>query len=105
MESVGQQAGIAIQNARLFEAAERRAHESETLRLAVSEVTSAMEFDKVLDKILNYLRNVVPYDSSVVFLNEGDHLRAVAGHGLVEGNQVIGHIFPLSLIHISEPTR
>jgi diguanylate cyclase (GGDEF)-like protein/PAS domain S-box-containing protein len=94
MESVGRQAGIAIQNARLFEAAERRAHESETLRLAVSEVTSAMEFDKVLDKILNYLHNVVPYDSSVVFLNEGDHLRAEAGRGLVEGNQVIGHIFP-----------
>ena len=94
MESVGRQAGIAIQNARLFEATERRAREAETLRMAVSEVTSALEFNQVLDKILNYLRNVVPYDSSIVFLNEGDHLRAVAGRGLPEGNQIIDHIFP-----------
>jgi diguanylate cyclase (GGDEF)-like protein len=94
MESVGRQAGIAIQNARLFEAAERRAREAETLRLAVGEVTSALEFDRVLSKILKYLRNVVPYDSAVVFLTEGELVRAVAGRGLPSHSQVLNHTFP-----------
>jgi diguanylate cyclase (GGDEF)-like protein len=94
MESVGRQAGIAIQNARLFQAAERRAREAETLRLAVGEVTSALEFDRVLSKILKYLRNVVPYDSAVVFLTEGDLVRAVAGRGLPSHSQVLNHTFP-----------
>ena len=94
MELVGRQAGIAIQNARLFEAAERRAREAETLRLAVGEVTSALEFDRVLSKILKYLRNVVPYDSAVVFLTEGELVRAVAGRGLPPRSQVLNHTFP-----------
>ncbi len=94
MESVGRQAGIAIQNARLFEAAERRAREAETLRLAVGEVTSALEFDQVLSKLLKHLLNVVPYDSAVVFLTEGDLVRAVAGRGLPSRNQIIKHTFP-----------
>ena len=94
MESIGRQAGIAIQNARLFEAAGRRAREAETLRLAVGEVTSALEFDRVLSKILKYLRNVVPYDSAVVFLTEGDQVRAVAGRGLPPRSQVLNHTFP-----------
>jgi diguanylate cyclase (GGDEF)-like protein len=105
MESVGRQAGIAIQNARLFEAAERRAREAETLRLAMGEVTSALEFDRVLSKILKHLRNVVPYDSAVVFLTEGEAVRAVAGSGLSTRNQVINHTFPGNNALFSEIRR
>jgi diguanylate cyclase (GGDEF)-like protein/PAS domain S-box-containing protein len=95
MESVGRQAGIAIQNARLFEAAERRARESETLRQAVAEVTTALELDQVLDKILYHLKKVVPYDSSAVFLYEGTHmLRLMAGRGLPNFSEVINHVYP-----------
>ena len=95
MESVGRQAGIAIQNARLFEAVERRAHESETLRQAVAEVTTALELDQVLDKILYHLKKVVPYDSSSVFLYEGTHmLRLMAGRGLPNYSDVINHAYP-----------
>jgi len=95
MESVGRQAGIAIQNARLFQAAERRAREAETLRQAVSEVTSALELDQVLDKILYHLKMVVPYDSSAVFLYEGTHmLRLMAGRGLTNFSEVINHVYP-----------
>jgi diguanylate cyclase (GGDEF)-like protein len=95
MESVGRQAGIAIQNARLFEAAERRAREAETLRQAVAEVTSALELDQVLDKILTHLKKVVPYDSSSVFLYEGTQLlRLMAGRGLPNYSEVVNKVYP-----------
>jgi diguanylate cyclase (GGDEF)-like protein/PAS domain S-box-containing protein len=106
IESVGRQAGIAIQNARLFEAAERRAREAETLRQAVAEVTSALELDQVMDKILNHLARVVPYDSSVVFLYEGEqHLRAMAGRGLPNPGAVLNHTYPADIPLIVELKR
>ena len=82
MEIVGRQTGVAIQNARLFEAAQRRAVEAETLRQAASAVNSALEIEPVLDKILEQLENVLPNDSSSVFLIEEDHVRMKAGRGL-----------------------
>jgi len=105
MESVGRQAGIAIQNARLFEASQRRAREAETLRLALREVTSALDFDRVLSKILKHLRNVVPYDSAVVFLTEGERVRAVAGRGLPVDNTVINHTFSADNLLLAEVRR
>ena len=82
VEIVGRQTGVAIQNARLFEAAQRRAVEAETLRQAASAVNSALEIEPVLDKILEQLENVLPNDSSSVFLIEEDHVRMKAGRGL-----------------------
>ena len=45
VEIVGRQTGVAIQNARLFESAQRRAVEAETLRQAASAVNSALEIE------------------------------------------------------------
>lgn len=82
VEIVGRQTGVAIQNARLFESAQRRAVEAETLRQAASAVNSALEINAVLDKILEQLENVISSDSSSVFLIEDDHVRMKAGRGL-----------------------
>ena len=82
VEIVGRQTGVAIQNARLFESAQRRAVEAETLRQAASAVNSALEIDAVLDKILEQLENVIANDSSSVFLIEDDHVGMKAGRGL-----------------------
>lgn len=80
--SVGRQVGIAIQNARHLENTRRRAEESEILRQSIADVTSALDLDEVLDKILVNLAKVVPYNSSCVFLDINGSLRMVAGRGL-----------------------
>jgi diguanylate cyclase (GGDEF)-like protein len=84
VELVGRQAGVAIRNARLFEAAQRRAIEAETLRQAASSVSSALELSEVLDQILEQLQSVIPYDSAAIFLVENDAIRMKAGRGLVD---------------------
>ena len=95
VETVGRQAGVAIQNARLFEAAQRRAVEAETLRQAASAVNSALEINAVLDKILEQLENVIPNDSSSVFLIEGDHVRMTAGRGPSKLTELLARHFSL----------
>jgi GAF domain-containing protein/CheY-like chemotaxis protein len=89
------QAALALENARLFEAEARRRREAETLREAAAALTSALDLEQVLDNILTYLEQVIPYDSASVFLLEGNSLRAVAGRGLPLQKQVIGQDFPV----------
>ncbi len=94
-ESVGREAGVSIQNSRLFAAARRRAEEAETVREAVSAVSSALELNWVLDQIITNLEKVVPFDSCAVFLQEGDRLRIVAARGFPDVSRVLGKTYTL----------
>lgn len=94
-ESVGREAGVSIQNSRLFAAARRRAEEAETVREAVSAVSSALELNWVLDQIITNLEKVVPFDSCAVFLQEGDRLRIVAARGFPDISRVLGKTYTL----------
>ena len=95
VEMVARQAAVAIENVRLFDAAQRRAREADKLRQAVSAVTSALDLDQVLESILVNLADVVPYDSSALFLFEGDHLRIRAGRGFPNLPELKEQIYPL----------
>ncbi len=95
-EVLGRQAGITIQNARLFEDVRRRADEAETLRQATALVTSALDLDWVLDQIITNLERVVPFDSCAIFLREIDFLRIVAARGFPGPKNIVGETFPLN---------
>ena len=94
--TLGREAGEAIQNARLFEAAQRRAEEAETLREASNAVTSALNVDHVLDQIITNLDKVVPFDSCTVFLRVGEQLRIVAARGFDDSDKLLGQMYPLN---------
>ncbi|MGA9348957.1 MAG: PAS domain S-box protein, partial [Anaerolineae bacterium] len=59
-------AAAAIENARLYEAEQKRRHIAETLRQASTVLSSTLELDEVLGLILQQLRQVIPYDSASV---------------------------------------
>jgi len=103
--SVSRQAGIAIRNVQLLESARRRAEEADTLRQAVSAVSSSLDLGRVLDTILVQLDRVVPFDSAALFLVEGDLLRLVSGRGFAIPEQIIGQSFPVNDALISEISR
>ena len=81
LSSLAQQAAVAIENARLFEAEQRRLRESETLRQAALAVTASLELESILDTILIVMKEVVPYDSASVLLLEDDRLHLTAAKG------------------------
>ena len=95
-EAIGREAGVAVQNARLFENARRRAEEAETLRSASNAVTSALEVDRVLNEIIENLEKVVPYDSCAIFFKEDDHLQVMAGRGFPNPDKVLGRSFSMN---------
>jgi signal transduction histidine kinase len=87
------QAAIAIENARLFEAERKQNERIEALRSAVTAINSSLDISDVLDFILTELRRVIPYDSASIMLTDGDRLRVVGGRDLPDG-EIIGKTFP-----------
>ncbi|MGB7876089.1 MAG: GAF domain-containing protein, partial [Anaerolineales bacterium] len=94
LSSLAQQAAVAIENARLFEAEQRRHRESETLRQAALAITSSLELESVLETILIVMKEVVPYDSASVLLLEGDKLRLTAAQGFSNTENILNQHFP-----------
>jgi GAF domain-containing protein len=63
LEAFGEQAGIAIQNAQLFEESVRRARETRALLEAGRAVTASLDADRTIRVILDAARGVVGADS------------------------------------------
>jgi GAF domain-containing protein/signal transduction histidine kinase len=92
LESFAEQAGIAIQNARLFEESQRRARETEALLAAGRAVSQSLELGETIRVILHQAREVLGVQSGSIFtLDEGTgELTSVAS--LDEGPARVGQI-------------
>jgi PAS domain S-box-containing protein len=95
LQALADQAAIALENARLFAAEQVAREQANTLREATAALTSTLELNQVLDRILTHLAQVVTYDSACVFLWDGAWLQAVAGRGSVLQEQMIGQRYPI----------
>ncbi len=90
--SIGAQLSIALQNARLFDEARRRADETAALGEFEREITSTLDMDVVLARIIESARKMLTNDIAAVYLapEGGTTMRAVVVDGpsreLIEGD-------------------
>jgi two-component system phosphate regulon sensor histidine kinase PhoR len=108
-EAFVQQAAVALANARLFAKSlheiqerrrieaeiKRRQAEAETLRQAVAVLNSSLSLEVVLSRILEQLRQAIPYDSASVQQKEGDNLVIRAAKGFPHSEDLINLDFPI----------
>ena len=78
---LGDQAAIAIENARLFQAEREQRELAEALGQATSAVSSTLDLEQILDYILEQVDRVIPNDAVNVNLIEGDRARMVRWRG------------------------
>lgn len=90
-----QQAVIAIRNARLMEQEQNRARESETLRQAGAAVAATLQPDEFIERILEQLAHVIPYDSAGVHMVLGKEARMIGGRGFPNPEAVLNLRLPL----------
>ncbi|CAG1772965.1 hypothetical protein BAC2_03327, partial [uncultured bacterium] len=82
---LGDQAAIAIENARLFKAERVLREQAEILRQAAQAVGSSLELDQVLRLILAQLKRVIAFDTaSVMLYNAAGAPELVAGEGYID---------------------
>ena len=94
-ESAAATVAATVANAQLYEQAQHRALEQETLREAVLALTTALDRDEVVKRILARLQEVVPYDSASVQLLKEDRLEIVGGRGFRNLPDLLGLSFPV----------
>lgn len=99
--SVGEQAAsliaLALEKFQAVEAARRRAEESETLRRASAAVVETLHSNEAINRILEQLSYVLPYDSASVQLLRENELEIVGGRGwdVKSLKSVLGMRFPV----------
>nr|MBC8446477.1 PAS domain S-box protein [Chloroflexota bacterium] len=93
METLAGHVAAAIENARLYEETQQRALEQETLREAALALTTALDRNEVIDRILAQLQRVAPYDSASVQLLQGDRLVIIGGRGFPNLPDLLGISF------------
>jgi diguanylate cyclase (GGDEF)-like protein len=96
---------IEIENRRLYEEAQRRAEEAETLRHAGAWVAATLDQHEAIDRILAELARVVPYDRASVQLREGNDSVVVGGRGFSRLDAVIGRRFPVATSIVYQQRR
>jgi len=83
LQSFAQQAGVAVQNARLYAAAQHARQIAERLRIAYLRLTQSLDLTVICETLLDCLKQLIPYDSATIFLIVEDqylHARAVSGY-------------------------
>lgn len=95
LDSLAQQAAIAIENARLFHAEQRRRQEAETLREAAAVVAATLDRERAIELILDQLARVLQYDSASIQLLRDGYLEIVGGRGWPSASAVLGLRFPI----------
>ena len=80
-ETFAAQAAIAIENARLYQAEREQRALAEAMHRATAAISSSLDFDQVLDHILEQMNNVIPGEAVNIMLIEGEYARMVRSRG------------------------
>lgn len=82
-QAFANQAAIAIENARLYTAAQSAHRTAELLRTINEGLTQTLDTDRVLETLLDYLIQIVPADSACIFLPDesGEYVRLHSTRG------------------------
>jgi len=84
VRAFAQQAAVAIENARLYEAQRGQRELAEALAAAAAAISSVLDFEQVLDTILDQVARVVHGDTFNIILVEGETGRMIRWRGYEE---------------------
>ncbi len=90
IQAIADQAGIAVENARLFAAEQDRRQFAATLQEIARAISATLDPAQVFPAVLEQLERVVRYDSASIFLLRGDELKLVAARGFDDDARVLG---------------
>jgi GAF domain-containing protein/PleD family two-component response regulator len=71
LTAIGQQIGLAIENARLFEDVAREREVAHTLLDMAEALNTTLQLDRLLERVLDELQRVIPYDRASISLLHG----------------------------------
>jgi len=89
LSAIADQAGLALENARLYEETQRSLEQVTALREIDKAISSILDLRQVLDIILEQLERVMPYHSAAVFLLTDNTAKVAAARGFPNLEEVM----------------
>jgi diguanylate cyclase (GGDEF)-like protein len=86
---------LALDHARQYHAAQRRADQVEMLRQAAAAVAGSLDRQIVIDQVLTHLARVIPYDTASVQIRNGSVTQVIGCRGFPDPNAIVGMAFPI----------
>ncbi len=80
--AIANQASIAIENARLFDAEQRRRKQAEILRKATEALTTSIDIKILFEIIFDSMAELVSYDTASIEIINHEYYEIVAGRGI-----------------------
>lgn len=102
LKALADHIGVAIDNARLYEAEQRRRRASEALRGVSNALASTLDLNHAFNVTLEHLADVMTYDRASIVMLEGDHSRIRAARGFQSLDtllQLLAPIDPRSILN------
>jgi len=78
VKQVADQLSLALENARLFQEAQRRAKEMTALAEVAQEISATLELQGVLDRIAHQAKGILSATTSAVYIPDSDHIKLIA---------------------------
>ncbi len=88
--SLAQQAALALENARLFQATEQRTGQLQALTQVSGRMTSSLSSQQLIASMLEQLKPVVEYDTATLWLRENDLLSIASAAGFSDNESRLG---------------
>jgi len=82
VRDITQRKWIETERERIIEQLETNNAEIETLRESLASIVSTFEFSEIVQRILDQIRRVIPYDTASVWRVEGNRQKFIAGRDL-----------------------
>lgn len=90
IDSLAQQTALALENARLFQASERRAHQLQALTEISGEMSASLQSEELIATLLPRLKAVSSYDTATLWLRFDERLTVSAVDGFDDTEERLG---------------
>ncbi len=88
--SLCRQVALTLENISLYQAAEERAGQLETLSKISASMTATLEYGELVSSLLEVLESLLPYDTSSLWLRKGDSISISSARGFDNDEDLIG---------------
>jgi GAF domain-containing protein/DNA-binding response OmpR family regulator len=85
LETISSSVGVALQSARLFDEANRRARETAALNEVGRDISSTLDAETIMERIAEHARKLLDAQTSAIYLPDakGETFRAIAATGII----------------------
>jgi GAF domain-containing protein len=88
--SLVNQAALALENARLYQASEERALQLHGLTKVASTITSSLQVNEINNLLVFQIQEIIPFDTGTLWLRQGDLMTIRAAHGFDDSDRRMG---------------